>query len=271
MFEFLLLTGLAILAFALRTFELTLFRRAGAILVLAITYLLAFFLTGSHWAGALAVLGWFFLPWLDILTRIRRLRLPLDKKLRYRIPPSRDVFPYLAELTEEVEQEGFVLVEDTGWEWDEVNQFMRLFYHPDKRVQAAICMHEQGNVAFAYYSLSSRGSKNRTYTTWNYPFAYTMKTSPKAVLNRAPSVQTFAELVEQHQLFLIHHCLTIDDLKPQPTDGMQEQLQLETRQQVDHNLSAGLITLSGEGTFRYSWRGCVFLWFQFVKDMVRFS
>jgi hypothetical protein len=272
MFEFLLLTGLAIFAFALRTFELPLFRRAGAVLVLVITYLLAYFLTGgSHWAGAIAVLGWFFLPWLDILTRIRQMRMPLDKKLRYRFPPSEDVFPYLDELTEEVEQDGFVQVEDTGWEWNEVNQFMRLFYHPDKRMQAAICMHEQGNVAFAYFSLSSRSNKGRTYTTWNYPFAYTMKTSPKALLNRAPSVQTFGELLEQHQLFLFHHCLTIDDLKKQSTDSMQEQLQLETRQQVDHNLSVGLIALSGEGTFRYSWRGCIFLWVQFVKDMVRFS
>ena len=271
MFEFLLVSGLIVLAIALRTFEHTVFRKSGAVLVLAITYLIAYFLTGSHWAGGVAMIGWFFLPWLDILTRVRHLRLPLDKKLRYRVPPSHDVFPYLDELTEEVEQEGFNQVEDTGWEWDEVNQFMRLFYHPEKRMQATICMHEQGNIAFAYFSLSSRSRAGKTYTTWNYPFAYTMKTSPKAVLNRVPSAQTFVDLVQSHQLFLIHHCTTIEDLKEQSTDQMQETLQLETRQQIDHNLSAGLITLSGNGTFRYSWRGCFFLWLQFVKDMVRLS
>lgn len=271
MFEFFLLTGLAILAYSLRTFEVTFLRRLGAVLILAVTYLVAWFITGSHWAGAIAVTGWFFLPWFDILTRIRHLRLPLDKKLRYRIPPSQDVFPYLEELTEEVEQEGFEHIEDTGWEWEELNQFMRILYHPEKRMQAAICMHEQSGMAFAYFSLSSRARNGKTYTTWNYPFAYTMKSSPKTVLNRAPSVQTFGELVEQHQWFLIHHCITIDQLKEKVGDSMQEQLQLETRQQVDHNLSAGLITLSGNGTFRYSWRGCVFLWFQFVKDMVRLS
>jgi hypothetical protein len=273
MFQFLLLTGLAVLAVACRTFEAPLLRRAGALLILVVTYLLAWFLTGDHWIGVAAVIGWFFLPWVDILTRIRHLRLPLDKKLRYRFPPSQDVFPYLAELTEEVEQEGFEQVEDTGWQWEGLNQFMRIFYNPEKRMQAAICMHEQGGMAFAYFSLSSRadGKKGKLYTTWNYPFAYTMKTSPKAVLNRAPSVQNFGELVEQHQWFLIHHCMTIDQLKELSGDSIQEQLQLETRQQVDHNLSAGLITLSGNGTFRYSWRGCVFLWLQFVKDMVRFS
>ncbi len=43
------------------------------------------------------------------------------------------------------------------------------------------------------------------------------------------------------------------------------------RDQVDHNLDRGLIKLSGNGTFRYSWRGLCYLWMQSVKDMVRLS
>jgi hypothetical protein len=38
--------------------------------------------------------------------------------------------------------------------------------------------------------------------------------------------------------------------------------------QIDHNINVGLIELTGEGEFRYSWRGCFYLWFQMVKDMV---
>ncbi len=45
----------------------------------------------------------------------------------------------------------------------------------------------------------------------------------------------------------------------------------ELRLQIDHNLDQGLIRLSGNGTVKYSWRGLVFLWCQFLKDMVRLS
>jgi len=271
MFEILLLIGLAVFAFALRTFEHPVLRKLGAITVLAISYLIAWFLTGSHIWGGLAAAAWFFLPWLDILTRIRHLRLPLDKKLRYRVPPRQDVFPYLDDFTDDLENEGFEQVEDTGWEWDGVNQFMRIFYHPEKRMQAAICMNNQSNIAFAYLSISSRSRVGKTYTTWNYPFAYTMKLGPDAIINRVTTADTFPDLLEHHQMFLIHHCVTIDQIKKQSPDHIQEQLQLETRRQIDHNLNAGLITLSGNGTFRYSWRGYVFLWLQFLKDMVRLT
>ena len=55
-------------------------------------------------------------------------------------------------------------------------------------------------------------------------------------------------------------------------EGVQlDRLRTESRRQVDHNLDQGLITLSGEGTFRYSWRGYLFLWRQFLRDMVRLS
>jgi len=48
-------------------------------------------------------------------------------------------------------------------------------------------------------------------------------------------------------------------------------MEREMRDQVDHNLDRGLIKLSGNGTFRYSWRGLCYLWMQSVKDMVRLS
>ena len=39
--------------------------------------------------------------------------------------------------------------------------------------------------------------------------------------------------------------------------------------QIDHNLRVGVLESAGEGFIRYSWRGCVFLWLQVVKDMIR--
>jgi len=41
------------------------------------------------------------------------------------------------------------------------------------------------------------------------------------------------------------------------------------RKQVEHNLSTGIIRLTGDGNFKYSKRGLLFLWMQFVKDMIR--
>jgi hypothetical protein len=42
------------------------------------------------------------------------------------------------------------------------------------------------------------------------------------------------------------------------------------RRQLEHNLSTGIIRLTGDGHFQYSNRGLLFLWMQFIKDMVRF-
>jgi hypothetical protein len=40
--------------------------------------------------------------------------------------------------------------------------------------------------------------------------------------------------------------------------------------QIKHNVSVGVLVPTGEqDTFRYSWRGCWFLWFEVVKDMLR--
>jgi hypothetical protein len=46
---------------------------------------------------------------------------------------------------------------------------------------------------------------------------------------------------------------------------MEEEMVL----QIDHNMERGLIEEAGEGKFRYSWRGCLFLWVQLVKEMVK--
>ena len=41
------------------------------------------------------------------------------------------------------------------------------------------------------------------------------------------------------------------------------------QQQIQHNVSIGVLEPAGEDVFRYTWRGCWFLWLQVVKDMIR--
>ena len=44
--------------------------------------------------------------------------MPLERELEYQNPPGRDLFPNLDDLTEEIEQEGFELINDLGCDWD---------------------------------------------------------------------------------------------------------------------------------------------------------
>jgi len=271
MFAFLIIAGILALAFGLFTFQSVLLRKLGGVCVLVASYLSGFFLSGNVWVGAAFAAAWLFVPWLEILGRIRHLRLPLDKKLRYRRPPSRAVFPGLAEFTKEVEESGFVFIEDTGWDWDDMNQFVRGFYHGEKRAEASITFCEQEGIAYAYLSLKSRLQDGTVWMTWNYPFAPTMKLAPELRENRMTNAVTFEEMVEGHEWFLHNHGLTIEDCKDPLSQDFPATVQNDIRQQIDHNLNVGLIKLSGEGTFRYSWRGMFYLWFQFLKDMLKIS
>jgi hypothetical protein len=59
-----------------------------------------------------------------------------------------------------------------------------------------------------------------------------------------------------------------DLLVPNP-EAIEGDIESEMRRQVDHNLKSGIIRLTGDGHFQYSRRGLLFLWCQFIKDMIR--
>jgi hypothetical protein len=270
--NFLLVIGVLVFAIGCRTFRHPIIRKSGALGIVAATFLAGYFLFGENLlAGIGAALLWVFLPWIDILTRIRAMRLPLDKPLRHRYPPSRDAFPHLAEFTEEVEEEGYVRTGDTGWDWDDMSQFVRVFYHEETKAQAGIYYNEQRHIAFTYIGISSRTTDGHVYTSWNFPFANTMRIAPQIHINRVDDVSTFAQLIDAHEFYLMRQQIQPADIQAIQPDGIRPLMEKELRLQIDHNLDQGLIRLSGNGTFRYSWRGLVFLWCQFLKDMVKLS
>src|SRR5262249_55853203 len=104
----------AVLTVGLRTFLNSYAPNARGLGVLAATFLGFYFATNNWVWGLVAALAWLFLPWLEILTRIRALRLPKEKQLRPKSPPSTDTFPALSEITREIEDERFVYVSDAG-------------------------------------------------------------------------------------------------------------------------------------------------------------
>ncbi|MBP7948207.1 MAG: hypothetical protein KA004_01035 [Verrucomicrobiales bacterium] len=272
MSELAIILGVLLAAYGLRTFGHPLLRRLGALVFLTASFLAGYFLFGSWWAGALCVALWFLLPWLEIILRLRRMTLPLDKSFRKRHAPSGDEMPELRELTEEIRGLGFEQGDDVGWDWENMRQFIRFFAHPDDKVQAAIHLNVQGAVSLVFVSLVTRSSDGRIWITWNYPFSYNMKLAPEFTLHRATRADSFEQLLTEHLYFLGENEPLLDELTvAPPLEELQALMERELRRLVDHNLDAGIICLSGEGRFRYSWRGCFFLWGQFLKDMVRLS
>lgn len=267
----LLILGVLALALALRSVRHPLVQKLGALGVVAVSFLTGWFLFGWIAAGLAFASFWLFLPWLDLLTRIRTLSLPVERHLRHRSPPGSGTFPALHDLTEEIEADAFEHVEDSGWDAEEYQQFFRLFYKADERMQAAVCLIEQGDIAFYYLALSSRARDGTLWTTWNYPFSYALQLAPQWRVNRLRGAHGFLELVESHRDFLRSNHVTVDSLEPLLPEAMQEGIQKDLRIQVAHNLATGVLVQSTEGEVRYSWRGLFYLWFQYLRDLVRIS
>ncbi|HEV2047264.1 MAG TPA: hypothetical protein VGQ95_11795 [Chthoniobacterales bacterium] len=269
LFNLFILLGVAVLAVALRSFQSSFAQKAGALAILTVSYLLIYFTTGSHILGAIAAAAWFFLPWVEILTRIRTLRLPKEKQLRRKSPPSADIFPSLNDITREIENEGFAHVNDAGWDWEDYRQFFRLFYKDDDRAQATICLNEQHDLSFYYLRISSRAKGGTIWTTWNYPLSYGLKLTPHFRINRQRPDQTFWQLYQSHREFLRRNSVQIDAIAPLDEERIQLEMENDLRDQIAHNIDKGVLKQTPAGDVKYSWRGMIYLWCQFLLDLVR--
>jgi hypothetical protein len=268
--ETLTVVGLVVLAIALRSARLTLSRKLGALLILGASFCFFYFISGSLWGGSVGIVLWFFLPWIELLTRIRRMRLPLENRLRHRKIPNASFFPNAIEAAAAMEEAGFEHVSDCGWEWAGMLQFFRLFWHPEERAVAAVCLCEQSDVAFAFISITSHAADGSIWRTTNFPFAPTLQCPPNVKWNHVPCEQScFHQILNDHRKYLLRVNLPADQLRMPDPEEIENSIEQEMRKQVAHNLSAGLIQLTGDGHFQYSNRGLIFLWGQFIKDMIR--
>ncbi|EDY19285.1 hypothetical protein CfE428DRAFT_2970 [Chthoniobacter flavus Ellin428] len=269
--DLLLTLGVFVLTLALRSFRHPFLRKLGAVGVLATSFIAGWRFTGYWMVGVFCAASWLLLPWLEILTRVRRLTLPLEKNLRQKTPPNSETFPALNEITEEIEGEKFEHISDSGWDWEDYAQFFRLFYKMAERTQSAICLIDQRDVAFFYLSVSSRAKDGTIWTTWNYPFSYSLKLVPQWRVNRLRGDQTFLQIYESHRHFLNENRVRLEDLEELDGDQIQNEIQKDLRAQINHNIATGVLTRNAAGEIRYSWRGMLFIWFQFLRDLVRLS
>ncbi|QQL45592.1 hypothetical protein [Sulfuriroseicoccus oceanibius] len=270
MSDFLYIIGVIVLGLGLRTFGHPVPRKLGMIAFFGASFLIGFFVSGNSWGGGLISLSvWFLLPWLEILTRIRKLRLPTRKSIDSRFPPTRTEFPQVHEVSTEIANAGFRQMNNVGWQDDQSRQFFRIFHRDEDHTTATLCLHEQAGHAILFVSLSSRTEDGRLFRTWNYPFSYSMVMPPNQHTLRAAEARSFNELIDRHIEFLDDNLVTSEQIVTPADDEFPRQLEIEFSEQVDHNLDRGIIRPAGEGFFRYSPRGLFFLWAQFVKDLVK--
>jgi len=268
--EFLIVLAFIIVGLALRSCRTLILRKMGALTFLAASFLSFYFLFETIYAGFLGAGLWFFLPWFDLLTRIRQQRIPLKNRLKLHTPPSEDHFPNASRLVREIEEAEFDHVTDSGWDWAGMQQYFRFFWNPEAKSVAAVCLCEQEQVAFAFVTVSSRAPDGRSIHTTNYPFSPTLKHSPEAHWDHLPCERNcFEAIYRDHERHLAKLSIAPESLMVPDPDELLAQIEEEMQRQIDHNVDCGLIKMTGDGHFQYSTKGLFFLWFQSVKDMIR--
>ena len=139
------------------------------------------------------------------------------------------------------------------------------------RVVLQVRILDQDDIAFYYLSISSRAKNGTIWTTWNYPFSYSLKLAPQWKINRLRGDCSFLEMHESHRYWLQCNGVAVEALEELDPEKIQTETQKDLRAQITHNLAKGVLTKTAEGQIRYSWRGLFFIWFQFLRDLVRFS
>ena len=268
--SFLIVLASVIVGVALRSCRALFLRKLGALTFLVASFLTFFYFFASLYAGFFGVILWFLLPWIDLLIRIRKLRFPIDNRLKNIPSPSEDHFPNARRLFSEIEDSHFEFVSSSCWQWGGMNQHFQFFWHPEAKTIAALCLCEQDHVAFAFVTLSSKSKNHLKVHTTNYPFSPTLRDSPRSHWLFLPCEKNRFELIlREHRRNLSNHRLNLENLvTPQP-DTILEEFENELIAQVQYNVDRKLIIRTEEESYRYSTKGLFFLWFQSMKDMIR--
>lgn len=269
LFDILLVAGAGVMCAALRTFRHPGIFRLGTLGLVATSFLAGWLLGGSLAMGVIFASTWFLMPWLEILTRVRRMRLPVERRMCPCPPPSRVAFPSLGDLSDEMEAGGFEHAEDVCWTHEDTKHFYRLYLNRERDTIGAISLVEQPEMAFYYISFRTRSSDGRVATTWNYPFSFGLHPFPGSRVQRLDGGESVGQMMERHgQLveaeFGPHGC-AVTGAAP------SEELQDDLCGQLAHNIACGILCREGDQMIRYTARGMFFLWFQFLRDFVRFS
>lgn len=264
--------GIILIGMALRSCRRRLFRKLGAVVYLIASGVTVYFITENIALSVASAFVWFFLPWLELATRVRKLRMPLENKLSEERQPRLQQFPEAAINVDELEDLEFEHSSDYGWTWGGAQQHYSFYWHPEERSVVTVSLCKQSNIAFSYITISSRDSSGRVYRTSNFPFSPTLKNAPNVVWNQMACCHgSLSRSLECHKKFIESAGGELDALMIPDPDSLNQDVENDMHVQIAHNLKSGIITTTDDGKFRYSFRGLCFLWKQIVKDMIRLS
>ncbi|MCX7712428.1 MAG: hypothetical protein N2035_01990 [Chthoniobacterales bacterium] len=267
----LLVCGSAVLTWALHSLGHPFLRRLGTLGVFVTSFLAGWLLGGSLWLGTIFAATWLFLPWIEILFYVRKLRLPIRPPIKHCPPPNSSSFPDLSDLSEQIEQEKYEHIFDAGWQIEDMRNFYRIFYNPAHRNHATICFIERATATFYYTAITTLTVEpRRKFLTWNYPFSYGMLVPKTWKIQRIPFCE-FNQMLHYHKQFLEINGIAPEKIEPQKTEELLELLKSFAEEQVRFNIQKGILRQESDGYVRYSLRGMFFLWWEFLWDLFRLS
>lgn len=266
----LIVIGILLFAIALRSAKRAWVRKLGAVGFLVASYAACFFLIGTWWGGCIGIFLWLFLPWVELFTRIRNMRLPMDNRLHHATLPNPAFFPNAVACLQALEESGFDHNSDCGWHWSGMKQYCRLFLNPSQTTVASLCLCEHADVVFSFISITSITTEGSILRTTNYPFAPTLKFPQKYRWNHVPCTRhCFRQILASHEQFVHQLGVAENHLQSIDPDLLEDMIEAEMHEMIEHNLDHGIIEFAGDGCFSYSTKGLIYLWGQFLKDMVR--
>lgn len=268
--ETLIVISIFIFGFALRSCKTSTLRKLGALTLLIASGLGFYFASGSILIGIMAAAAWFLLPWVELLTRIRKLRMPLKNHLDERHSSPISEFKNALDYARNLENSGFEHVKNCGWNLGGMDQVYQIYWNAETKSVATLCLCEQSLITFAYLSITTRDISNSTWRTTNFPFSPTLKPKPDIHWNQISCVNDCAKkIILEHNNFLHKQGFIDDDLCIPDPDDITKEIENELNSQIQQNIQQGIIRTTDDGHFRYTTRGLFFLWKQFIKDMVR--
>lgn len=270
MHNFLITLAILLSGIALRSFSHVASRKLGAVCYLASFGTAVYFVSSSWILGMLASVFWVFLPCIELATRIRALRMPINNKLRFCQVPCLSQFPDSDETISRLEIEGFEHTSDAHWSWGDSTYSYSFFWHPEHKVIASVCFCEQKQVTFSFLTLSSQDANGNIWKSTNYPFSQNL-ISPSNIHWNTISCKTkcLASMCHSHSSFITKTGTQLSTLSTPDPETIETSLELETKKQIDYNITKGIIRQFPDNTFGYSLKGLFYLWAQALKDMVK--
>jgi len=99
--------------------------------------------------------------------------------------------------------------------------------------------------------------------------SYGLKLTPLFRINRQRPDRSFWQLYQSHREFLRRNRVDPAEIDALEEEQIEAEMEKDLRDQITHNIHKGVLKQTATGDVKYSWRGMIYLWCQFLVDLVR--